>query len=237
MTSTSRRPGRVLRWVVWLRRACPREAPELHQQPMIADSSTLSICRQMRALKTGATHENTLVMRRSGVRFPQGGSRALSLVNAGFPPRRHLHRPVPRPAVPRGAPEPLGRLPQIAVNHVPVQVHPHCSCGMPQDSLNHFRISARCQPHRSRTRTKRTMADWLDSLGLAVIEARVTHRPLGTSNWRIALPGVGQPDDPLTNSLDCLGLSSVTELESCEATERPAHAQASGTRGVRHIVD
>jgi hypothetical protein len=31
--------------------------------------------------------------------------------------------------------------------------------------------------------------------------------------------------------------SSVTRLESCEATVRPAHAQASGTRGVRHLVD
>ena len=30
--------------------------------------------------------------------------------------------------------------------------------------------------------------------------------------------------------------SSVTELESCEATERPAHAQVSGTRAVRHLV-
>ena len=58
---------------------------------------------------------------------------------------RSLIRPSPG-----GAPEPLGRVPQIVVDHVPVQVHRHGSGGVPQYSLDHFRISARRQPHRSR---------------------------------------------------------------------------------------
>ena len=54
------------------------------------------------------------------------------------------------PVVPPRHPEALGGIPQIAVDHVPVRVHRHGSCGVSQYSLHHFRISARRQPHRSR---------------------------------------------------------------------------------------
>ncbi len=82
-------------------------------------------------------------MRRSGVRFPEAapGRYPLSMtLSAKAPPSSSGHSSRPCPP---GAPEPLGRVPQIAVDQVPVQVHRHGSCGVPQYSLNHFRISAR----------------------------------------------------------------------------------------------
>ena len=91
-----------------------------------------------------------LVMRRSGVRFPEAapGRYPLSMITfrqgATFIVRSLVRQS------PRGAPEPLGHVPQIAADHVPVQVHRDGSCGVPQYSLDHIWISARCQPHRSR---------------------------------------------------------------------------------------
>jgi hypothetical protein len=85
-------------------------------------------------------------MRRSGVRFPEAALGRYPLSMTTFcQGATFIVRSLVRPC-PRGAPEPLGRVPQIAVDHVPVQVHRHGSCGVPQYSLNHFRISARCQP-------------------------------------------------------------------------------------------
>ena len=116
-----------------------------------------------------------LVMRRSGVRFPEAapGRYPLSMITfrqgATF-----IVRSLVRPC-PRGAPEPLGRVPQIAVDHVPVQVHRHGSCGVPQYSLDHFRISARRQPHRSRR------------------VAQIVNAQLGPPNRRLCLTPTDRP--------------------------------------------
>jgi hypothetical protein len=74
-------------------------------------------------------------------------------LNGDFPPKSHLHRPVPHAAVPPWSPETLGRVPQIAVDYVPVKVHRHGIRCVPQYS-DHFRVGARRQPHRSRRVTQ-----------------------------------------------------------------------------------
>jgi hypothetical protein len=72
---------------------------------------------------------------------------ALSLVNGAFPPSRRLHRTVSRPAEPPWCLRAAGPRPTNCGRSCARTGHRHGSCGVPQYSLDHFRISARGQPH------------------------------------------------------------------------------------------
>jgi hypothetical protein len=69
-------PPKNLAYVLWAR--APEMPPNSHQQPAIATSSKPANMKLARALDLRATHENTLVMRRSqvtGIRDNFSGAR------------------------------------------------------------------------------------------------------------------------------------------------------------------
>ena len=58
-------------WLDWAAEACPRDVPELPSTANDRRQQQPANMKPARALKPRATHENALVMRRSGVRFPK----------------------------------------------------------------------------------------------------------------------------------------------------------------------
>ena len=58
-------------WLDWAAEACPRDVPELPSTANDRRQQQPANMKPARALKPRATDENTLVMRRSGVRFPK----------------------------------------------------------------------------------------------------------------------------------------------------------------------
>jgi hypothetical protein len=97
MTTPTARPARRGSIVL-----CTRCGPAF-PTPAIASRGPRSTVQHWTAPISGHHLErDTLVMRRSGS-IPQGGSRALCLVNGGFAPRCHLHRPALVRPCPRSA--------------------------------------------------------------------------------------------------------------------------------------